>query len=118
MSIREKRKRARRKAAEEKRRGAAVRRHPVLNALAVPEDAAGEEVRVMLLGSGRALIENCLGVAEIGREEIRLTTRRGMMTVRGEELRLEDVRPCALAVTGRIESVALPLSGQEGGGRA
>ena len=118
MSIGEKRKRARRKSAEEKRRHAAVRRHPVLDALSIPEDAAGGEVRVMLLGSGRALIENCLGVAEIGRKEIRLTTRQGMLAVRGEELRLEDVRPCALAVAGRIESVSLPLSGPEGGDRA
>ena len=117
MSIGEKRKKACRKAAEERRKRAAGRRHPVLDALSIPEDAAGGEVRVMILGSERMLIENHLGVAEIGREEIRLTTRRGMLAVRGEELRLEDVRPHALAVAGRIESVSLPLSCGEGGGR-
>lgn len=115
MSIWSLRKQARRKAAQEERAHAARRPHPVLDALEFPEDVTGNSVRVILLGGRRMLIENHLGVAEVGREEIRLVTREGMISIRGEELSLQDVREGALAVVGRISAVELPPYGPGGG---
>lgn len=108
MNIQARKKQARDRADREAKARTARRKKPVLSALTLPEDAAGNDVRVILLGGRRALIENHLGVADVGRDSVRLTTRRGMLTVSGRNLLLTDVREGALAVEGRIESVGLP----------
>ena len=112
MSIWIRKKRALDRAAREEKARKARRPKPVLEALSLPEDVSGNSVRVILLGDRCALVENHLGVAEIGREEIRLVTRRGVMTFRGPELRLTDVREGALTVSGQIEAVLLPSAGR------
>ena len=91
---------------------------PALDALSFPEDVSGNSVRVILLGGRRALIENHLGVAEVGRETVSLATRAGLMSIQGLNLRLTDVRTGALAVEGQIRSVVLPLAGEEADGHA
>lgn len=108
MNLREKKRQAQLKAAADAKAHAHRRPKPVLAALSLPEDVSEDGVRVILLGGGRALVENMLGVADIGREEIRLATRAGILTFRGSGLMLTDVREGALAVNGRIESVLLP----------
>ncbi len=110
MSIRTRKRQAREKSAQEKRKYVPRRVHPVLSALSIPEDAAQGCVRVMLLGSGRALVENHLGVADVGRNMIRLSTRQGILAFYGEKLRLQDVRIGALSVQGQIERVELPTN--------
>ena len=116
MSIWIRRKQAQKKAAQEAKRRAARRKRPVLHALSLPEDVSEGCARVILLGGRRALIENILGVADVGREEIRLAAREGILTVQGRELKLTDVREGALTVTGRIGAIGLPPSGEEADG--
>ena len=108
MSIRDLKRKARTGAADEKKKHSARRARPVLAALSLPEDISEDGIRVILLGEGRALIENHLGIADVGREVIRLVTRAGILSVQGKELLLTDVREGALAVNGRIESVRMP----------
>ena len=108
MNRRDIKKQARLRTAKEEKARSHRRVRPVLAALSLPEDVGEDGVRVILLGGGRALVENILGVADVGREEIRLTTRAGLMTFQGSGLMLTDVREGALAVSGRIESVHLP----------
>ena len=112
MSIWIRKRQARSKSAQEMRRYAPRRAHPVLSALSLPEDAAGC-VRVILMGSGRALVENHLGVADVGKESIRLSTREGLLSFHGTELTLCDVRTGALSVCGRIERIELPNAVRE-----
>lgn len=113
MSIRDLKKKGRVRAAEEVREHSHRRVRPVLAALSLPEDVSEDGVRVILLGGNRALIENILGAADIGREEIRIAARAGLLTVRGRNLMLTDVREGALAVNGQIAAILLPTDGQE-----
>ena len=83
-------------------------KRPVLEALALPEDAAGGAVRLTALGSERLLVENHLGLAELTETRVRLVTPEGMLAVSGEGLRLVDVRPGALCVSGGIRVIELP----------
>ena len=115
MSIRDMNRKAQTKTAEGLRKYSRRRIKPVLAALSLPEDVSGDDVRVILLGDGRALIENHLGVADVGQDMIRLVTRAGLLSVQGRELSLTDVREGALAVNGRIEAVLLPPSETEAG---
>lgn len=115
MSIWIRKKQAVKREEKEKKERMHRRPKPVLEALSLPEDAAGRSVR-MVLTESRALIENHLGVSQIGREEIILTGREALAVVRGSRLQLEDVRPGSLAVTGSIRSVEF-VRPVEGGGR-
>ena len=112
MSIRDLKRKAKAKEADEMKAHSHRRPRPVLAALSLPEDVSEDGVRVILLGGGRALVENHLGVADVGREMIRLVTRAGVLTFQGKELTLTDVRAGALAVNGRIEAVLLPEEGR------
>ncbi|MBO4884441.1 MAG: YabP/YqfC family sporulation protein [Clostridia bacterium] len=98
-----KRRRAGAARSEEKRRA-----RPVLEALALPEDAAGGAVRLIALGSSRLMVENHAGLAEVTGTRVRLVTPEGMLAVSGEGLRLTDVRRGALCITGAIREIELP----------
>jgi len=99
------------------REHSARRRRPALEALSLPQDLSENSMRLILMGSGRALVENCLSVVEISQTQVRLNTRAGVMTFQGTGLLLADVRPGAMSVTGQIESVHLPHKMQEGADR-
>ncbi len=108
MSILIRKKQARAYAAQQKRERAVRHPRPPLGALMLPDDVAENTVRVILLGSGHALVENYLGVADVARGSIRLTTRTGILSFHGQELKLTDVRTGALSVRGIIEQIELP----------
>lgn len=82
--------------------------HPVLAGLHLPEDASGRAARLVILGSSRALVENCRGVEEIGETRIRLRLGKGVLTIEGESLRLTDVRADAACVCGDLHALRLP----------
>ena len=82
--------------------------HPVLAGLELPEDVSGRAARLTILGSSRALVENCRGVEEIGETRIRLRLGEGVLTIEGENLRLSDVRADAACVCGRVHALRLP----------
>lgn len=117
MSIWVRKKRAEKQAKQLYKKHAARRGRPVLEALSLPRDLHENSMRLILMGSGRALVENCLSVVEIGRAQVRLRVRAGIVEFQGQNLSLTDVRPGALAVTGEIESVRLPHEIQEGADR-
>ena len=108
MSILVRKKQAREKAAQEAKKHSVRRARPVMAALSLPEDVSEDGVRMILLGSRRALVENILGIADVGQNSIRLVARAGVLTFQGRALALTDVREGALAVSGQIEAVLLP----------
>ena len=107
-SILIRKKQARARVAQEAKIHLTHPRKPALEALELPEDVAGNSARIILLGGGRALVENLLGIADVGRDVVRLTVREGIVAFHGSGLCLEDVRAGAASVTGRIDSVELP----------
>ena len=113
MSILIRKKKARERQAQRMKEKAQCRPHPPMGALALPDDVTGNEVRIIALGSSRVLVENHLGVADVGRESIRLTTRSGMLSFHGQSLELTDVRQHALSVCGQIERIDFPCVRRE-----
>lgn len=85
-------------------------RFPALEWLA---DASGLQVRMMLVGTRRLLVENHRGIVEFTEARIRLMTRAGILTIDGEHLTLCEVRPDALTVRGSIRVIGLPLREEE-----
>lgn len=67
----------------------------------------------MLAGGRRAMIENHTGILEFDAQRVRLMTKQGILTLRGSELMLSEVRPDALTVRGRISVIELPGAGEE-----
>lgn len=67
-------------------------------------------IRAELCGSESMLIENYLCVAEFSPARVRVTAKKGMLTVEGENLALCEVRPGSLIVRGEIRAIALPGS--------
>ncbi len=89
---------------------AARGRFPALEWL---DEASGALPRVTMAGGRRAMIENHAGILEFDENQVRLLTRQGVMTLRGRDLTLSEVRPDALTVRGQIGSVELPV--EDGG---
>lgn len=113
MSILIRKKQARRQAAQQQKEHSLRHPRPPMGALMLPEDAAHNTVRIIALGSGHVLVENHLGVADVGRQCIRLTTKGGILSFHGQALELTDVRTAALSVRGRIERIELPQPPRE-----
>lgn len=84
---------------------------PRLPALALPWDPAGSLSRITLCGSRRALIENPAAVIRLTEEEVYLRLKSGGITLWGEGLSLQEVRPDALLVEGRIRRLELEGEG-------
>ncbi len=82
--------------------------HPVLAGLELPEDVSGRAARLTILGSSRALVENCRGVEEVGETRMRLRLSGGTLTVEGKGLCLTDVRADAVCICGCLEALRLP----------
>lgn len=82
--------------------------HPVLAGLELPEDVSGSAARLTVLGSSRALVENCRGVEEVGETRMRLRLGGGTLTVEGEGLCLTDVRADAVCICGCLHVLRLP----------
>ncbi len=113
MSIWIRKKQAMNQAAKKAREHTGRRQKPVMQALELPEDVAGHTARIILFGGGRALVENLIGVADVGEQAIRLAVREGIIAIEGNGLYLTDVREGALAVEGRIERIELPHADRE-----
>lgn len=62
---------------------------------------------VEIVGQGRVLIENHLGVCAYGREQICVQVKYGQIAVRGRGLELARMSREQLVITGRIEAVCL-----------
>ena len=86
------------------------RRIPALEWL---DEVSGSSARATMIGNRRVLIENHTGILEFAAECVRLSSKRGEITVSGTELTLAEVRPHSLIVLGRIDAVEMPPEGKD-----
>lgn len=66
----------------------------------LPEDALHDSARVTMSGQSSVLIEGQHGVVELAPSRIRLKTGRGILTVTGTALRLEELSLDAAKIAG------------------
>lgn len=66
----------------------------------LPEDALRDSARVTMCGQSSVLVEGQHGVVELAPGRIRLKTGRGILTVAGTALRLEELSLDAAMITG------------------
>ena len=71
----------------------------------LPEEVLFGVPKVVLVGEGRALIENHKGVVEYGSERVRVRTDCGLLEVGGEELTIGRLGKSDLLVQGKITRV-------------
>ena len=72
----------------------------------LPEDALRDCARITLVGRSVVLIEGQHGVVEMGKTCIRLVTNDGLLSVRGEQLKLSEMSMDAARVEGNwVETV-------------
>ncbi len=89
-------------------------------ALELPPEVALDAVKLALVGVGELRAANHRGILSYAGERIVFRCREGLVTVCGERLRLAELSPERLRITGRLHSVLLPDSGadrEDGGGR-
>lgn len=79
-------------------------------------DLSGKTARITSVGSGMLLVENHRGILIYQSDHIQLQTGCGVAEIRGENLRLCEVRRDAMIVRGKIHHVDLPCgeNGHEG----
>lgn len=71
-------------------------------------DLSGRAARVTSIGNRTLLVENHCGIRRFSQEHITLSTRCGCIEVQGQFLELNEVRPGALVIRGRIRDVQFP----------
>lgn len=71
--------------------------------------------RATLVGAGRVLIENHMGITEFIDERVRLKARGGEIVVEGSGLSLGQIRDGSLIIKGHISSVGMPEGDGENG---
>lgn len=72
--------------------------------LELPGEAMGA-VKLSVTGGRRALVENHRGLLEYGTEQIRVSTGRGQLVLRGSELRLAAMNRRELLISGKLQAV-------------
>ena len=73
----------------------------------LPEDALLSGARVTMMGRGCVVVEGPCAVMELGSARIRLSTKSGVVSVQGQELRLRELTQNAAMIEGeRIDSAA------------
>lgn len=73
--------------------------------LDLPNEALSGAVKLTAVGDRRLLIENHRGLLEYGSEQIRVSTGRGQIVLRGSELRMSAMNQTELLVSGRLQSL-------------
>ena len=73
--------------------------------LELPQEAFGSAMRLTAVGDRRLLIENHGGLLAYGTEEIRVSTGRGQIVLRGAELGMRAMNRRELLITGRLQSL-------------
>ncbi len=73
--------------------------------LELPEETLPGTLRLTALDDRRLLIENHRGLLAYGTEEIRVSTARGRVTVRGSDLAMRAMDRMALLIAGRLQSI-------------
>lgn len=73
--------------------------------LDLPEEALLGTAKLTVTGNRRVLVENHRGILEYGTEQIRISTGRGQLVVRGSELSLSAMNQKELIVCGKLQAV-------------
>lgn len=73
----------------------------------LPADVVAGACRAELIGDGEFWLEGHKGILSYGREEIRISAGRLVVSVKGEELELRSMNARNLCITGRIAAVEL-----------
>ena len=75
--------------------------------LEIPKEISTNEPRIVNMGFNKMLIENYKIILEYQDFFIRIGTQIGIINVNGFELKLNEMTPDELLVTGKIESIDL-----------
>ncbi|MCR5663854.1 MAG: YabP/YqfC family sporulation protein [Oscillospiraceae bacterium] len=73
--------------------------------LDLPEETLNGAVRLTAVGDRRALIENHQGLLEYGDAQIRVSTGRGQLVLRGSGLGMDAMNRGELLIRGTLQSV-------------
>lgn len=73
--------------------------------LDLPPEALSAAVRVTAVDDKRLLIENHRGLLLYGTEQIRVSTGRGVLCVRGTALSMSAMNRSELLITGRLQGL-------------
>lgn len=72
--------------------------------LELPEEAAAGAAKLTITDGRRALVENHRGLLEYGEEQIRISTGRGQIVLRGRDLTLSAMSGKELLIRGKLQS--------------
>lgn len=75
--------------------------------LEIPKEISTNEPRIVNMGFNKMIIENYKIILEYQDFFIRIGTQIGIINVNGFELKLNEMTPDELLVTGKIESIDL-----------
>jgi len=82
----------------------------------LPEDILCDSARVTLMGRSAVLVEGQHGVVELGTEQLRLKTGKGILTVSGDALSLAELSLDAAMIRGRVITTLTYGKPEQGGG--
>ena len=82
--------------------------------LEIPKETSTDLPKITILGFKQMLIENYKGVLEYQDFYIRISTYIGILNINGYELYLEEMTSDDLMVTGKIESLDIERTLDEG----
>lgn len=72
--------------------------------LELPAEAAVGAAKLTVTDGRRALVENHRGLLEYGAEQIRVSTGRGQIILRGSDLTLSGMSGKELLISGKLQS--------------
>jgi sporulation protein YqfC len=70
-----------------------------------PPDVTNEVPRIEMIGSYRLQIENHQGIEHFSPNEVRLRTKRGIILIHGEQLKIKAIYPEVVMMEGMIQEV-------------
>ncbi|WP_082233796.1 sporulation protein YqfC [Halobacillus massiliensis] len=71
----------------------------------LPADVMLDLPRITTIGSLHAYIENCTGLLHFSDKEIRIKYRRGVVSIKGRELRIKMMLKEELLLEGELQSI-------------
>lgn len=79
----------------------------VVGMLEMPPDIMMNLPKFTLIGNQELFIENHLGILEYDKQLIRIKSNLGQIIIKGEELRLRELKAAEMAIEGKISAFIL-----------
>ena len=73
----------------------------------LPRELIGSSSRMVLMGNSEFMIENYDGILEYEENQIRLSTKSGIISVVGNRLSIDELDDENLMVRGKIEGITI-----------